>query len=257
MLCSTSTMVTPLAFTERMTCGDAVLLGQRHAGDAARRAAAGAARTRARVRSRAAWRQRSRGRRRDSDARSARPEQRELVVRECFGSGAPRRGPGRTGPTTSRHPDAGARRASRSRARSSRGNNCRFWKVRERPSAARWCGRRRVMSCPSSRTRPRFGSVMPEMALNSVVLPAPFGPMMPLMLPSDDAERQVVDRAQAAEGHRDAGELERRPCQRSTVAAARSGARKPQALRRCRRCRTAGTAARRSCRAPNTSSSAS
>jgi len=36
-----------------------------------------------------------------------------------------------------------------------------------------------VMSSPSKTTRPSVGSYAPVMTLNSVVLPAPFGPMSP------------------------------------------------------------------------------
>src|SRR5436853_4512965 len=37
------------------------------------------------------------------------------------------------------------------------------------------------MSRPSSNTRPRFGGRKPVIALNSVVLPAPFGPINPVI----------------------------------------------------------------------------
>ena len=39
------------------------------------------------------------------------------------------------------------------------------------------------------------------MQLNTVVLPAPFGPISAVMLPCRDVERQIVDRDQAAEAH--------------------------------------------------------
>ena len=58
------------------------------------------------------------------------------------------------------------------------------WKVRARPSRANWCGRAPVTSRPSTKIRPSFGSCMPVATLNSVVLPAPFGPMRPMICPS-------------------------------------------------------------------------
>ena len=58
------------------------------------------------------------------------------------------------------------------------------WKVRARPSRANWCGRAPVTSLPSTKIRPWLGSCMPVATLNSVVLPAPFGPMRPMICPS-------------------------------------------------------------------------
>src|SRR5258708_32916962 len=46
------------------------------------------------------------------------------------------------------------------------------------PSPARRCGGNLVMPCPSNMIRPLVGRTAPAMALNSVVLPAPLGPMM-------------------------------------------------------------------------------
>src|SRR3984885_7008856 len=60
----------------------------------------------------------------------------------------------------------------------SRGNRLVIWKVRDTPSRARRCGGRRVISCPSNAIRPAVGGSAPAIALNSVVLPAPLGPMM-------------------------------------------------------------------------------
>ena len=39
------------------------------------------------------------------------------------------------------------------------------------------------MPVPSNRTSPTFGGTKPEITPNSVVLPAPFGPMMPTISP--------------------------------------------------------------------------
>ena len=60
----------------------------------------------------------------------------------------------------------------------------RRWKVRARPRRARRCVRFRVTSVPASDTDPRSGRCRPVMTLNSVVLPAPFGPMSPVTVPA-------------------------------------------------------------------------
>src|SRR4029077_17571833 len=52
-----------------------------------------------------------------------------------------------------------------------------FWKVRAIPRRATWCGLDPVMSRPSKTTRPAVGWNSPVTLLNSVVLPAPLGPM--------------------------------------------------------------------------------
>src|SRR5262249_30552679 len=58
------------------------------------------------------------------------------------------------------------------------GKRCEIWKVRAIPIAVRrWLGQR-VTSRPNSSTRPDEAGRMPVMRLNSVVLPAPFGPMI-------------------------------------------------------------------------------
>ena len=57
------------------------------------------------------------------------------------------------------------------------GNRLVIWKVRARPSAARRCAGAPVTSWPKSAMRPEESGIAPEMRLNSVVLPAPLGPM--------------------------------------------------------------------------------
>ena len=47
---------------------------------------------------------------------------------------------------------------------------------------------------------PPAGGTMPEIVLNSVVLPAPFGPTMATNWPASTDERHVGQRAQAAIG---------------------------------------------------------
>src|SRR3954465_13097825 len=51
------------------------------------------------------------------------------------------------------------------------------------PLRARACVPRPVMSSPRNRTRPAVGGCMPVMTLKSVVLPAPFGPIRPVIVP--------------------------------------------------------------------------
>ena len=63
-------------------------------------------------------------------------------------------------------------------------NSCTSWKVRTRPAAAICSGGRAVMSSPANTMRPAFGVWNPEIRLNSVVLPAPFGPITAVTPPS-------------------------------------------------------------------------
>ncbi len=58
-----------------------------------------------------------------------------------------------------------------------------LWKVRAMPSRARLCGLSAVMSVPSKETFPAWRDWRPQMALKSVVLPAPLGPMRPVTVP--------------------------------------------------------------------------
>ena len=61
---------------------------------------------------------------------------------------------------------------------------CTIWKVRARPSFARSCGLRPVISSPSNNTSPALGCSKPAIIAKSVVLPAPFGPINPVIEPS-------------------------------------------------------------------------
>ena len=47
------------------------------------------------------------------------------------------------------------------------------------PSPASWCGRSRRSSAPRQASVPVSGRTKPQATLNSVVLPAPFGPITP------------------------------------------------------------------------------
>src|SRR5713226_1375286 len=59
-----------------------------------------------------------------------------------------------------------------------------IWKERANPRRARAGAESAVMSSPAKRTRPRSGRRLPASWLISVVLPAPFGPMMACVSPS-------------------------------------------------------------------------
>ena len=76
--------------------------------------------------------------------------------------------------------------------------------------------RRRRGSCP------RSGATSPHTALNSVVLPAPFGPMRPTISPARHVEGHVVEGGQAAEAHGQAADRRdaaRPPCGRASCCA--------------------------------------
>ena len=77
-----------------------------------------------------------------------------------------------------------------------------------------------VMSRPSSRICPASGRRKPLSRLKAVVLPAPFGPMMPRIAPSRHVEADVLHRLQAAEALRQAAHRRgSAPCRRSAAAA--------------------------------------
>ena len=56
-----------------------------------------------------------------------------------------------------------------------------IWNVRIKPVVVTRSGRNPVMSWSLKVMRPRSGGITPEMQLNSVVLPAPLGPIKPVM----------------------------------------------------------------------------
>src|SRR4051812_33917501 len=57
------------------------------------------------------------------------------------------------------------------------------WKVRTTPSRATWCGLSLARSRPSKDHVPELGWSNPVSRLNSVVFPAPLGPIRPVMPP--------------------------------------------------------------------------
>ena len=78
-------------------------------------------------------------------------------------------------------------------------NSSMRWKVRARPSRARSCGGRPARSWPCIVTRPRSGRMRPDRQLNSVVLPAPFGPISATSSPGSQVHRHVDQRGDALE----------------------------------------------------------
>src|SRR5262245_37700714 len=66
-------------------------------------------------------------------------------------------------------------------------NGCGIWNERAIPIAQRRGGGAHVISTPSSSTRPASAATVPVMMPNSVVLPAPFGPMIPSASPCASA----------------------------------------------------------------------
>ncbi len=65
----------------------------------------------------------------------------------------------------------------------SRGKPRAIWNVRTRPRAVTRCGAQPVTSAPSKTTRPPSGGINPDTQLKSVVLPAPLGPISPVIVP--------------------------------------------------------------------------
>ena len=122
-------------------------------------------------------------------------------------SRSPRRS--RLGPASEqlrwRHGRSPARRASRPRATFSRtvseSNSSIRWNVRPRPSWARRCGAASVTSVPARCTCPLRRRSRPVQALNVVVLPAPFGPIRPVICPAGRVEGDAVDGDEPTEAH--------------------------------------------------------
>lgn len=63
------------------------------------------------------------------------------------------------------------------------GNRRVFWKVRAIPSLTTPFSDSPVIGLPSNRIAPLVGLIVPAIMLNSVVFPAPLGPMTPLICP--------------------------------------------------------------------------
>src|SRR5262245_66649519 len=69
-----------------------------------------------------------------------------------------------------------------------------MWNVRAMPRRASRCGGSPVISAPSKIMRPPLGGAKPATIENSVVLPAPFGPISAVMRPAG-ARNDVRSRA--------------------------------------------------------------
>ena len=82
-------------------------------------------------------------------------------------------------------------------------NGWTIWKVRVMPSLALRCGSRPVMSSPWKRTRPLSGLRKPDISANSVVLPAPLGPISAHRLPGGTSRLTSLHGLQPAERTRD------------------------------------------------------
>ena len=108
------------------------------------------------------------------------------------------------------------------------GNSDVIWNERASPSRLRPCTGSAVMSWPSKWMRPASGTISPASWPISVVLPAPFGPMMACSSPLRHVEPDVVGGDHAAEALGQAFDLEQRvshgvarPRQQAVDAAAR------------------------------------
>ena len=77
--------------------------------------------------------------------------------------------------------------------------------------------RQPVMSSPSKTTRPASGGINPETQLNSVVFPAPLGPMRPVMVPARDVEIGAGQRLDAVEAAAKPRDLEERQAAFATL----------------------------------------
>ena len=85
---------------------------------------------------------------------------------------------------------------------------CGIWNERPMPRWQRVRAAMRVTSMPSKRIVPASACTVPAIRLNSVVLPAPFGPMMPERLALGERQRDVVGDLQGAVAFRQVGDGE-------------------------------------------------
>ncbi len=166
----------------------------------ARRAAAGAARRRARARDRASSAGRNRARPPGCRGRAADRlvEQRVGVATAC--ASVRLRRARRTERQVGRH----ARLIPTSTFSSTvmRWSSSIFWKVRAMPTAMRSCGGSGSTGRPVEHDAAARGRQKRETQLNTVDLPAPFGPISAWIEPSRHVHREIVDGAKAAEAHR-------------------------------------------------------
>ena len=151
-------------------------------------------------------------------------------------------GAGEEPASSAAHRPSGMRRCSavctQSR-RSGSGRGATFWNVRPSPSHGRSHGLAGDRSTSLNQTWPRASGRKPEMTSNSVVLPAPLGPMRPTISPRSHVEADAVEHLQAAEAQRDVvdGKKARRRISSASPAAARRPTRSLAATRSKRRSR--------------------
>ena len=98
------------------------------------------------------------------------------------------------------------------------GNSRASWNDRPRPRLARWLGASSVMSWPARRIRPLSAGVKPEMTSKRVVLPAPFGPMIPTTSPVRHVDGRRRRPRAPAEGPREVEGLQGRLAATSPLA---------------------------------------
>ena len=79
------------------------------------------------------------------------------------------------------------------------GNGRTSWKVRATPRRHTASGASPAMGSPASAIEPSSGACAPAIRLNSVVLPAPFGPIRAKMAALGHVEADAIHREQAAE----------------------------------------------------------
>ena len=92
----------------------------------------------------------------------------------------------------------------------SAGNGRTIWKVRPMPRRQMRSGGKPSMRSPAKLMVPPSGANTPAIMLNSVVLPAPFGPITAKMPPSGTSKLKLVDREKPAEAFADAFDFQKR-----------------------------------------------
>ena len=144
---------------------------------------------------------------------------------------------GRTTDRKNRCQPARAIRPARSPVRSVRETARRSGTCGVRHAAEISCGVSPAISSPRNRMLPPSATTLPDTALNSVVLPAPFGPISAQTSPAADRTRRLLDGDQATEAHRDIEQGQQRRISHDSNARRMPGA----AARAGWRVRVAGT----------------
>ena len=147
-----------------------------------------------------------------------------LLARADHVAAAPRRArwrrPGRPGTSRTRSgsPGSTARRSAGSRTPTACGKMLVIWKLRDRPRRLISNGFMPSMRWPLSRISPLVGAKRPLMRLNSVDLPAPFGPMMAMRSPGVHRQVGAADDLGLAEALAQVLAARARSCRRSLTA---------------------------------------